>query len=140
MAVKIRMKRTGARNDACFRVVAADVRSPRDGKNLETLGWYTPGAKGQTFELKMDRIEHWIGNGAQVSDTVASLIKQARKAPAVTVEDTAVKPAEEPAAPTTEVAAEPDASEDEKAEAKPETLEAEESAPTEEKASESDAN
>lgn len=81
MAVKIRMKRTGAKNDACFRVVAADVRSPRDGKNLETLGWYNPGAKGQTFALKLDRVDYWLGNGAQISDTAASLVKKARKAP-----------------------------------------------------------
>jgi len=82
MEVKIRMKRTGGKNDACFRVVAADMRSPRDGKNLETLGWYSPGAKGKLFELDMGRIEHWLGKGAQISDTVASLVKKTRKAAA----------------------------------------------------------
>ena len=91
MAVKIRLKRTGARNDACFRVVAADIRSPRDGKNLETLGWYNPGAKGKTYELKLDRVEHWIGVGAQLSDTVASLVKKARNAPATPVEEPVVE-------------------------------------------------
>jgi small subunit ribosomal protein S16 len=79
MAVKIRLKRTGTTNEACFRVVAADARSPRDGRNLETLGWYTPTQPGVNFKLKLDRIDHWVGNGAQVSDTVASLIRKSRK-------------------------------------------------------------
>jgi len=79
MAVKIRLTRTGSKNDASYRVVAADSRSPRDGRNLETLGWYTPTRPGVNFELKLDRIDHWIDNGAQVSDTVASLIRKSRK-------------------------------------------------------------
>jgi len=127
MAVKIRMKRTGAKNDACFRVVAADVRSPRDGKNLEILGWYNPGAKGQTFALKLDRVDYWLGNGAQISDTVASLVKKARKAPVgETVADLpAAAPAEavaeESAAPVETVAAVPAAAE---TAPEPETVEA----------------
>lgn len=83
MAVKIRMKRTGANNDVSFRVVAADMHSPRDGKNLETLGWYSPSSKGKAFELKLDRIDYWLSVGAQISDTVSSLVKKARKAAAV---------------------------------------------------------
>ncbi len=79
MAVKIRMKRTGTTNIACFRLVAADMRSPRDGKNLEVLGWYNPGSKGKTFDLKLDRIDFWLNEGAQISDTAASLVKKARK-------------------------------------------------------------
>jgi small subunit ribosomal protein S16 len=83
MAVKIRMKRTGTTNDVCFRVVAADMRSPRDGRNLETLGWYDPCAKGKMFDLKLDRIDYWLSVGAQISDTVSSLVKKSRKAEAV---------------------------------------------------------
>lgn len=99
MAVKIRMKRTGGKNDACFRVVAADMRSPRDGKNLETLGWYTPAARtGKLFELDLGRIDHWLGKGAQISDTVASLVKKTRKAAATAA--ATVVPAE--AAPATD--------------------------------------
>ena len=79
MAVKIRLTRTGSKNDACYRVVAADARSPRDGRNLENLGWYTPTRDGQNFKLKLDRIDYWVGNGAQVSDTVKSLIRKQRK-------------------------------------------------------------
>ena len=61
----------------CYRVVAADGRSPRDGRYLETLGWYDPKREGVNFELHMDRIDHWRNRGAQVSDTVSSLIKKA---------------------------------------------------------------
>ncbi len=99
MAVKIRMKRTGAKNDASFRVVAADARSPRDGKNLETLGWYTPAAKGKIFELNLGRIDYWLGEGAQISDTVASLVKKARKAPTAAVAGTVAAAVVEPVAP-----------------------------------------
>ena len=104
MAVKIRLTRTGSRNDACYRVVAADTRSPRDGRNLENLGWYTPTREGQNFKLKLDRIDYWVGNGAQISDTVKSLIRKQRKldAAAPAVEE---KPAVE-AAPVAEEKAE----------------------------------
>jgi len=74
------MTRTGANKDICYRVVAADSRSPRDGKNLEVIGWYDPKKKGVNFNLKMDRIDHWVSKGAQVSDTVKSLMKKHRAA------------------------------------------------------------
>ena len=80
MAVKIRLTRTGARNRAAFRVVAADSRSPRDGRFLEILGWYDPKMEGTNFGLKLDRIEEWRGKGAQLSETVRSLVKRSRKA------------------------------------------------------------
>lgn len=79
MSVSIRLRRTGARNCVSFRIVAADSRSPRDGRFIETLGWYDPKREDEKFSLKMDRIEEWIGNGAVVSTTVKSLIKQAKK-------------------------------------------------------------
>lgn len=78
MAVAVRLRRTGANNNVCFRVVAADRRSPRDGRFIENLGWYDPTREGQKFELKLDRIEYWKNSGADVSDTVKSLIKQAK--------------------------------------------------------------
>ena len=74
------MTRTGANKDISYRVVATDTRFPRDGKNLEVLGWYDPKKKGMNFGLKMDRVDHWISKGAQVSDTVKSLIKKNRAA------------------------------------------------------------
>jgi small subunit ribosomal protein S16 len=80
MSVKIRMTRTGANKDISYRVVAADTRFPRDGKNLEVVGWYDPKKQGINFGLKMDRIDHWISKGALVSDTVKSLIKKNKAA------------------------------------------------------------
>ncbi len=80
MAVKIRLRRTGSRNAACFRVVAADSRSPRDGRFIETLGWYDPKLEGVNFKLKLDRVEFWRSQGAEVSDTVKSLLRRADKA------------------------------------------------------------
>lgn len=80
MSVSIRLRREGAKNSPFYRVVAADKRSPRDGKFLELLGTYEPGKKEENFRLKLDRVDHWLKNGAQPSDTVASLLKKARKA------------------------------------------------------------
>jgi len=79
MAVRIRLRRTGAKNSASFRVVAADAHSPRDGRFLETLGWYDPTKDGANFSLKMERIDSWVSQGAQVSDTVRSLIRRVGK-------------------------------------------------------------
>lgn len=79
MAVKIRCRRMGANNNPCFRVVATDNRSPREGKYLENLGWYDPKKKDKNFYLKLDRIEAWTEKGAQVSEMVGSLIRKAKK-------------------------------------------------------------
>ena len=80
MAVKIRMKRVGAKNAPYFRIVVADSRSPRDGKFIEEIGSYQPLKKGDNFILKLDRAQYWVSQGAQPSDTVASFIKKAAKA------------------------------------------------------------
>lgn len=82
MAVKIRMKRVGTKNLPVFRIVVADGRSPRDGKFIEEIGTYQPLKKGDNFTLNLDRANYWISKGAQPSDTVASFIKKAGKAPA----------------------------------------------------------
>ena len=79
MPVKIRLRRTGANKDVSYRVVAADTRSPRDGRFLETLGWYDPKRKTDDSQLKLDRIDYWIGKGALVTDTVKKLIAKQRK-------------------------------------------------------------
>ena len=107
MAVRIRLTRTGARNNGSFRVIAADSRSPRDGRFLEVLGWYAPRQADPNFGLKLDRIEDWVAHGAQMSDTVRSLIKKAGKAPAVeppkeAPEPAAEKPVESPVEPVAE--------------------------------------
>ena len=70
----------GARNDSFFRVVAADSRSPRDGRCIEQLGWYDSKKEGVNFDLQQDRIEHWKSQGAVISATVKSLMRRARKA------------------------------------------------------------
>jgi small subunit ribosomal protein S16 len=87
MAVKIRMKRVGAKNAPVFRIVVADSRSPRDGKFIEELGTYQPLKKGENFKVDLERAKYWLSKGAQPSDTVASFIKKASKAvaaPAIT--------------------------------------------------------
>jgi len=77
--VKIRLRRFGKRNTPVYRVVVADGRSPRDGRIIEEIGTYDPLLKNNNFTLKLDRVDYWLGVGAQTSDTVASFIKKARK-------------------------------------------------------------
>jgi small subunit ribosomal protein S16 len=93
MAVKIRMKRVGAKNKPVFRIVVADGRSPRDGKFIEEIGTYQPRNKGTNFTLDLDRAKYWMSKGAQPSETVASFIKRAGKAAAPGAAAAAVAPA-----------------------------------------------
>ena len=76
------MKRVGAKNAPFFRVVVADGRSPRDGRFIEEIGTYQPLKKGDNFSIKLERAKYWLSKGAQPSETVASFIKKAGKAPA----------------------------------------------------------
>ncbi|VAW39754.1 SSU ribosomal protein S16p [hydrothermal vent metagenome] len=80
--VTIRLSRHGAKRAPFYHVVAADKRMPRDGRNLEKLGFFNPVARGQEVRLKLelDKIEQWVAKGAQISDRVKSLIKEASKA------------------------------------------------------------
>lgn len=80
--VKIRLRRTGCNNNATYRVVATDERSPRDGKFLEILGWYLPKKAGENFKLDIERVAYWQSKGAQLSETVASIVRKAKKAAA----------------------------------------------------------
>jgi len=61
-------------------VVAADQRSPRDGKFLEILGWYSPKQQGENFKVNLERIAYWQSQGAQLSETVASMVRRAKMA------------------------------------------------------------
>jgi len=79
MSVKIRLKRTGAKNSPVYRIVVADSRSPRDGKFIEEIGTYHPRQKGDNYTIKLDRAQYWVGVGAQPSETVASFIKKSAK-------------------------------------------------------------
>ena len=84
MAVKIRLKRVGAKNTPAFRIVVADSRSPRDGKFIEELGTYLPRKKTDNVTLDLERAKYWVSKGAQPSETVASFIKRATKSAAAT--------------------------------------------------------
>ena len=74
--VKIRLRRMGAKKAPYYRIVVADSRSPRDGRFIEELGMYDPMADGQKLNVKMDRVQYWIANGAQPTDTVRGLLKK----------------------------------------------------------------
>lgn len=76
MSVRIRLARTGAKKKPFYRIVAADTRSPRDGRFLEKLGTYDPNTDPSTVVLDRPRVEYWLGCGAKASETVARLIKQ----------------------------------------------------------------
>lgn len=76
MAVKIRLRRMGKKKQPIYKMVAADSRSPRDGKFLEAVGFYNPLTKPHTLELKEDRILYWLNVGAQPTHTVKSLLRQ----------------------------------------------------------------
>lgn len=76
MAVRIRLKRTGTRNASCFRVEVMDQRSSRDGRSIETIGFYDPRHKEERIDL--ERVEYWVSNGAQPSETVEQIIRRVR--------------------------------------------------------------
>ena len=80
MAVTIRLSRTGCINAPSYRVMVADTRAPRDGRFIEIVGSYDPKRKGENYTLDLERIDYWLGQGAKASETVASLLKRARKA------------------------------------------------------------
>ena len=76
MAVRLRLQRRGKPKRPYYRVVAVDQRSKRDGKPVEILGQYDPIAVDNRFNVNMDRVNYWLGTGAQASETVAALIKK----------------------------------------------------------------
>ncbi|HMN97766.1 MAG TPA: 30S ribosomal protein S16 [Phycisphaerales bacterium] len=76
--VVLRLKRMGRIHSPFYRLGAMDKRSPRDGRVIEQLGWYSPTApEGKQMELKADRIRYWLSVGAQPSETAASLMRKA---------------------------------------------------------------
>ena len=79
--VKIRLARGGAKARPFYHIIVADERSPRDGRSIERVGFYNPIATGQerALEVKLERVDHWVGKGAQMTEKVRSLVKQARK-------------------------------------------------------------
>jgi len=79
MAIKIRLRRMGRKKQAHYRIVVADGDSPRDGRFVESLGYYKPLSHPARVVVDMDRVDHWIGKGAQPTETVASLLNKVRK-------------------------------------------------------------
>ena len=77
MAVKIRLRRTGAKKAPSYRVVVADSRYPRDGRFIEEIGYYNPLTDPATIKIDMEKAANWIANGAQPTDTVKVLLKKA---------------------------------------------------------------
>jgi small subunit ribosomal protein S16 len=81
MAVKIRLARHGAKKKPFYRIVVADSEAPRNGAFIEIVGTYDPRAQGTQVVFKSDRVQYWIGKGAQPTLTVGQLLKK-NKAPA----------------------------------------------------------
>ena len=79
MAVKIRLARHGAKKRPYYRIVVADSRARRDGRFIEEVGRYHPCVTPSFVSFKQDRLEYWLGVGAQPTDTVARLIKNAQE-------------------------------------------------------------
>lgn len=80
--VKIRLTRGGAKKRPFYHIIVTDSRSARDGRNIERIGFYNPVAIGgeKRVELNLERVKHWLSKGAQLTDKVAVLVKDAAKA------------------------------------------------------------
>ena len=81
--VKIRLSRGGAKGRPFYHVIVTDERNARDGRNIERVGFYNPVASGKDVRLQLDtdRIQQWVGKGAQMTDKVSWLVKEAAKQP-----------------------------------------------------------
>lgn len=80
--VKIRLSRAGAKKRPFYRIVAIDERRRRDGRPLEFLGTYDPIAKPKAIDIDTAKVDAWVQKGAQMSDTVAALLRELRRRPA----------------------------------------------------------
>ena len=76
MAVKIRLRRMGQKKAPFYRIVVADARSPRDGRFIEEIGTYNPLMNPSEFKVDAEKVQKWIKNGAQPTDTVRALLKK----------------------------------------------------------------
>ncbi|MBE5914906.1 MULTISPECIES: 30S ribosomal protein S16 [Pseudobutyrivibrio] len=77
MAVKIRLKRMGQKKRPIYRIVVADARAPRDGRNIDEIGTYDPNQEPAAVTVDAEAAKKWISNGAKPTETVARLFKQA---------------------------------------------------------------
>ena len=76
MAVKMRLRRMGAKKAPFYRVIVADSRSPRDGRFIEEVGYYNPMTNPAEIKIDAEKAKKWLGNGAQPTETVKSLLKK----------------------------------------------------------------
>ena len=76
MAVKIRLRRIGAKKDPFYRIVVADSRYPRDGRFIEEIGYYDPTVEPSVLKVDAEKAKKWIANGAQPTDTVKVILKK----------------------------------------------------------------
>ena len=76
MAVKIRLRRMGAKKAPFYRVIVADSRSPRDGRFIEEVGYYNPLTNPADIKIDAEKAKKWLANGAQPTETVKSLLKK----------------------------------------------------------------
>jgi len=77
--LRIRLTRRGAKKDPHYRVVVAEKASPRDGRFVEIVGYYNPALDPVRLHLDLERVDYWVKNGAQPSETVRTLIRRARE-------------------------------------------------------------
>ena len=144
--VIIRLARSGAKKNPYYNITVADERKPRDGAFIERLGFFNPTAKGQEERLRVDleKVDLWISKGAQMSDRVSSLVKEAKLTPEELEAKLAAKKAKQDAKKDAiakrlvEEAAEK-AAEEEAVKAEEEAVKAEEEAPAEETPAEEEA-
>ena len=76
MAVKIRLRRMGAKKAPFYRIVVADSRYPRDGRFIEEVGYYDPTQEPSVINIDSEKVKKWLANGAQPTDTVRALLKK----------------------------------------------------------------
>ena len=79
MAVKIRLKRIGKKKKPFYRIVVADSRFPRDGRFIEEIGYYNPLKDPAEVKIDIEKVDNWVKNGAQPTDTVKAIIKKYKK-------------------------------------------------------------
>jgi small subunit ribosomal protein S16 len=77
--LRIRLSRKGAKKDPHYRVVVAEKDSPRDGRFVEIVGYYNPALNPVRLHLELDRVDHWIGQGARPTETVRTIIRRFRE-------------------------------------------------------------
>lgn len=79
MAVRIRLKRFGTKNRLQWRIVVSDIKMPRDGRFIEEIGYYDSLPAKERFEVKQNRLDYWLKQGAEITPSLKSLLKRAQK-------------------------------------------------------------